>query len=432
MDSDADILIKIKSAFDAVGTDSAERAQDNLARKTRETNREMQNQEKDVANARKALAGLSAGAAASQGSFQGLAATLQVLSSGLAELAARATMVAGAFTAGYAIGKQIDGWLGLSKAIADTVAPLEKVASIQDRIRAMIGDANSMSLGNLKKQFDDLASSAQQTAAEIEKISQIKRQMFDAETQALTAELEAAMPPGPERDRAILAKRREREQGSIEMRRQAARDRYAAAESAQKEGAGTVSDAERKVREAQVIEAFARSNGADAPQMAYHRVMREAAETELATARKRQQQLEDNLAEERAAKWNTMRGLELEERTSKARYTSGSATISAREAEEARREAEQQKRVRDRVSDDMAGIGRQATRRAMETQHDDLEAQKDKLAGRLPAARVADLRAKAAGTYKQTDSAVAAVTELLGRIEAKMKLLEDKIKNLPR
>jgi hypothetical protein len=121
-------------------------------------------------------------------------------------------------------------------------------------------------------------------------------------------------------------------------------------------------------------------------------------------------------------KANTMRSLEFEERTSKARYAGGVSGVAAK-----------QQAIREGVSADMRGISTAATRSALQSQLGDLSERADTLRSQgMPAARVQDLRAKAAGASKQTDSAVAAISAVLDSITVQMKTLEDKLKNLPR
>jgi hypothetical protein len=199
--SDNKILYEIQSAFDKTGTDAAERAQDRLADKTKSLNRTFQDNDRDATRARQALAGLSAASQASQGSFGGLARVLEGFSGRLADLAGKATLVAGAFSAGYGVGTAIDRWLGLSKAVADAYAPMEKVASIQDRIKAQLGDLNAASLGAVKQQFDALSESLASTMSQMDQINRIKNSLASDESEAQLAELEAGLPPGPGRDR---------------------------------------------------------------------------------------------------------------------------------------------------------------------------------------------------------------------------------------
>jgi len=435
MSSDDNILIEIKSAFEKSGTDAAERAQDRLASKTKDLNRTFQDNEKDTNRARQALGGLSAASQASQGSFSGLSRVLEGFSGRLADLAGKATLVAGAFSAGYGIGTAIDKWLGLSKAVADAYAPMEKVVSLTDRIKAQIGDLNATSLASVKKEFDSLTESLNSTMTQLDAVNRVKNQLMGQETEAQLAELEASMPPGPARDRAILQTRRGREQASIEERRNQARAKFSAAEQAKAGGEAALWSAESAEGDARKQEMLlARpDSGATLEQRAVARNRTQAAEGGSAAARARMEELAEAFSRALMEKANTMRSLALEERTSSARYSSGVNTLDLRAREEAQRLATRRQGIREGVSNDMRGISSDATRSALESQLGDLSSRADTLRTQaMPAARVQDLRSKASGASKQADSAVAAVAAVLDSITARMRTLEDKLKNLPR
>jgi hypothetical protein len=134
-----DVLVEVKSTYDATGTQAADRAQVNLANTTKEVGRQMEHTEKQTQKARQALGGLSAAAAASQGSFGGFAIALQNLGGGLADVAAKFALVAGAFSAGYGIGSAIDKWLGLSDAISGASEKGEELVSMPWRSSARDG-----------------------------------------------------------------------------------------------------------------------------------------------------------------------------------------------------------------------------------------------------------------------------------------------------
>jgi hypothetical protein len=423
LNSDSDILLQIKTAFEGQGAAEAERAQDRLASKTKDLNRTFQDNERDTQRARQALAGMSAASAASQGSFGGLSRVLEGFSGRLADIAAKGALVAGAFSAGYGLGTAIDRWLGISKAVADAYAPMEKVASIQDRIRAQLAGLNAASLASVKKEFDSLSDSLAATVAQMDQINRVKNQLMGQETEAKLAEIEASMPPGTARDRAILNARRGSEQTSIEERRNQARDKFTAAEQAKAGGESAVWNAESAEGDARKNLMLLQQNpAASLESKSLARAQLQAAEGASAEARARMVELADAFGQALMEKSNTMRSLEFEERTSKARYTGGVSGVAAKE-----------KSIREGVSADMRGISSSATRSAMESQLGDLSERADTLRSQgMPAARVQDLRAKASGASKQTDSAVAAISAVLDSITAQMRTLEDKLKNLPR
>jgi hypothetical protein len=440
MPDNDNILIEIKSAFEKSGTDAAERAQDNLKRKTEDTNKTFRENERAVNSAQKALGGLTAASAASQGSFGGLSRVLENFSGRLADLATKATLVAGAFAAGYGIGTAVDKWLGISKAVADAYAPMEKIASIQDRIKAQLSDLNGASLAAVKSQFDALADSLNSTMSQLDRTNAVKNRLLGAEGEAQIAEIEASMPPGPARDRAILAKKYEREQLGIQERYKQASTKQDRSLLAVTNAEAAVAPLETAVGERRKRMEWDRSFGASPEQMAEHRIRLQAAQADLDAARAKVANLREVHGKTVFETDSEMRALALEDRTSKARFAAGGNELTRREQEDAARKQEEAARLaarqlanRETLSNEMRDIGVGATRVALSSQLGDLGERREQLSHQgMSAARVADLRAKAAGTYKQADSAVAAVAQVLDSITARMKSLEDKLKNLPR
>jgi hypothetical protein len=458
-----DILIRILTAYQKGGVEEAKRSLKELSAEAKTTQRATEDlsastkkSSNEHANATRALAGLNAASAAGRGSIMGLAQVMNLLGESAAAVAAKVTLVAGAFTAGWSLGTQIDKWLKLSQTIADTVAPLEKVASIQDRIKGQLAAINAASIAKVTNEFDALSATLAETLSQMDQINRVKNQLAGAETEAQLAEIEAATPPGPERDRAILEARRKREQASIDERRAQARAKFAAAEQALAGGQAAVEAAESAEGDARKETMLLRraDAGSTVEARTAARLRLEGAERASAAARARLDPLSDAHGMALMETSNTMRALAIEERTSKARYTSGNAALTAdqqaararaeaqAEAERARAEAQaeaerarvraRQQALRERTESEMLDISRNATRSALTSQRDDLADRAESLRASMPAARVTDLRARAAGTYRQAESSVAAVASALDAITAKLKLLEDKIKNLPR
>ena len=432
MSSDNNILIEIKSAFEKSGTDAAERAQDRLASKTKDLNRTFQDNEKDTNRARQALSAMTAVSAASQGSFSGLSRVLEGFSGRLADLAGKASLVAGAFTAGYGTGQAIAQYTGLDKVIQDLAEKLLNVENILSNTHNRIRALDSASLAAVKKEFDSLTESLNSTRAQLDAVNRVKNQLMGQETEAQLAELEANMPPGPARDRALLDARRNRQQASIEERRNQARAKFSAAEQAKAGGEAALWNAESAEGDARKKMMLAKSAG-DYNGWQSARTELTRAESVSATAQARMDQLAEAFSQALMEKANSMRSLALEERTSSARYSSGVNALDFRAREEAQRLATRRQGIREGVSNDMRGISSDATRSALESQLGDLSSRADTLRTQaMPAARVQDLRSKASGASNQADSAVAAVSAVLDSITARMKSLEDKLKNLPR
>jgi hypothetical protein len=553
-DNRDNILVEIKSTFDKSGAVEAERSQDKLVEHTKPVAEQFKKTEKEVQASRQALAGLNSVAAAGQGSWMGLTRALEAFGGGLADVAAKASMVIGALSAGYALGSAIDKWFGISKAISEAIVPAEKYASIQDRIKAKLGDLNAASLAAVTKQFDTLTASVHATLAGMDKINSVKNELTGKETEALLAEIEAGMPPGIARDKALLAKKQERELASIEARKYQALEQLEIATKAKKVGEASVLDTETAEKEARFASMVAenkykedsgilnpftneyevnpkrRAENLENASAARQRL--QIAENVSRTARARQQQLEETYGQKETETWDTMRGLDLEERAVRARGIVGGNEIAAREQEDIDRKREEAAREDKRLQKEVEDLVKQEDQEQSRLARQELERKRAELAERikelqtraLPAARVQDLRsraqsvpgptearpafttaramrarwatkterrqeqtpleqtdhnddlplpalrsraqsvpgptearpaftidrnaqtraarpafttdqdaqARAAAANKQTDSAVAMVLQLLEANAAKMKLLEDKIRNLPR
>jgi hypothetical protein len=457
------IVVEIKSTFDPSGAKAAERSQHDLTNATKPVVEAFKNTEKEVHASRQALAGLNSVAAAGQGSWMGLTRALEAFGGGLAEIAAKASMVIGALSAGYALGSAIDKWFGISKAISGAIVPAEKFVSIQDKIKAQIGDLNATTLAAVTKQFDTLTASLKATLSEMDRINSIKNELAGKETAAQLAETEANMPPGFARDKAILAKTQERDLASVADRRKQALAKLAAAEEAKKAGEAAVLATESAEGDARKASIIANQNPATSLEdRSAARQRLQIAQGASRSARARQEQLDEAYGNTMAETSNTNRGLALEERTIRARGTIGSKEITTREAEAKRREEQERieredrrEQINARNREEGEGIARRVTRENWQSQRDQLSAENKRLEKDwlptarvqdlrdqaapspqppIPAstARVQDLRAQAAANTKQTDSAVATVLQLLQSNSAKLQMLEEKIKNLPR
>jgi len=423
-----DVLVEVKSTYDATGTQAADRAQVNLANTTKEVGRQMENTEKQTQKARQALGGLSAAAAASQGSFGGFAIALQNLGGGLADVAAKFALVAGAFSAGYGIGSAIDKWLGLSDAISKTIVPAEQFATVQDKIRKRLGDLQGASLKAVAAEFDNLSKSVAGSLAELQKMQAIANELRGKQAEAETSELEASMPPGPERDRAILLKKRQTEADDIAARRAQALEKYGVASDALAKGKAAAGEAQTAAEWAEGDEfKLSRQPGATMQQKVEARLRREAAANAAAAARKRVSGLEDAEGMAFMEKTNTLRGLGFEGRSSIARYQSGLAGIDRDQydADNAAREAAQGR---------AAGASAAAQRRYLQEQRNVLTQRQSQLQSAMPGARVDDLRGSAAGDKARgaADGAVAAMTRALEDVTAKLEAVTAKLNNLPK
>jgi hypothetical protein len=424
-----DVLVEVKSTYDATGTQAADRAQRQLADTTKEVGRQMATTEKETQKARQALGGLSAAAAASQGSFGGFAIALQNLGGGLAEVAAKFAMVAGAFSAGYGIGSAIDKWLGISDAITKAIAPAEQFVGIQDQIRKRLGDIQGASLKAVAAEFDNLSKSVAGSLAELQKMQAIANELRGKQSEAEMSELEASMPPGPERDRAILLKKRQTEAEDIAARRAQALEKYGVASDALAKGKAAAGEAQTAAEWAEGDEfKISRQPGATLQQKVEARLRREAAANAAAAARKRVSGLEDAEGMAFMEKTNTLRGLGFEGRSSIARYQSGLAGIDRDQydADNAAREAAQGR---------AAEASAAAQRRYLQEQRNVLTQRQSQLQAGMPGARVDDLRSAAAAGDKArgaADAAVASMTRALEDVTAKLEAVNAKLNNLPK
>jgi hypothetical protein len=427
MSDDSNILIQIKSTFERSGAVEAEAAQKRLESATKPVAESFAKSEREIQKSRQALAGLNSVAAAGQGSWMGLTRSLEAFGGRLADIAAKGSMVVGALSAGYALGTAIDKWFGISDAISKSIVSAEKYVSVQDRIKKQLGDIDKTTLAAVTAQFDKLSDSLSSTLSQMEKINAVRNQLMGLETEAQISEMEAGTPPGPARDKALLAKRQERDLASIEERRNQARAKLATAEEARKSGEAAVWTAESSEGDARKTFMLLNQNpSASLEAKAEARQRLQIAERASAAARASMSPLNETYGNTMADTSNTMRGLSFEERTVRARTAGGMSSI-------AREEEQRRAGIRDNLSSDMLSISRNATRSAMLSRRDELASQAANLReSALPAARVNDLRTQAAGAAKQADSAVAAVSAVLSQITAQLKALEDKIHNLPR
>jgi hypothetical protein len=426
-----DILIRILTAYQKGGVEEAKRSLKELTAEAKTTQRATEDlssstkkSSNEHANATRALAGLNAASAAGRGSIMGLAQVMNLLGESAAAVAAKVTLVAGAFTAGWSLGTQIEKWTGLSKKFADLVSPLEKVASIQDKVKKQLGDLNAATLAAVTKEFDKLAASMTQNLAMLDAMNRAKNELMGAETQAQLAEIDSAVPPGPRRERAVLEKTRERERESIRLRRAQVDEKFHAA-------AVIFKAAEEAVVKAESAEGDALKNilldrradsGATPMQRTADRLRHEAAVKGTAEARKRWAETEKAFGKTFDETLYARKHLDIEERTSAAKYAAGDATIKR-----------QQEDIRDKTRNEMLQISRNAIRATMEWQLEKYEKQEEGLKTEgMRWARMADFKSAAAGMYVETHSAIGAVKAMLEAITTEMRELREKIKNLPR
>jgi hypothetical protein len=351
-------------------------------------------------------------------------------------VAAKFALVAGAFSAGYGIGSAIDKWLGLSDAISKTIVPAEQFAGIQDKIRKRLGDLQGASLKAVAAEFDNLSKSVAGSLAELQKMNAIANELRGKQAEAETSELEASMPPGPERDRAILLKKRQTEAEDIAARRAQALEKYGVASDALAKGKAAAGEAQTAAEWAEGDEfKLSRQPGATLQQKVEARLRREAAANAAAAARKRVSGLEDAEGMAFMEKTNTMRGLGFEGRSSIARYQSGLAGIDREQydADNAAREAAQGR---------AGGAATAAQRRYQQEQRSVLTQRQAQLQNRqseiesaMPGARVDDLRSAAAAGDKARGAANAAVASMMKALQDVTQQLEtvnDKLNNLPK
>jgi hypothetical protein len=419
------VVVEIKSTYDPAGTTAADRAQRQLSETTRQVTRETESNARQTQRARQALEGMSSAASASRGSFSGLTRVVQTFSGSLAELATKLTLVAGAFTAGYGLGSQIDKWLGLSSAISKAIVPMQSATSIAGQLYATLGKLQETDLAKLNAQFDAFNANLQTTISSIDKVASQTATLADAETQAQVAEIEASMPPGPARDRAILNKKRDREMASISARRRGEYEKLQASQLRYDQAERAVGSAQEDFDTADFAFRLVADNR-DVPlkERTEARVRRDSAAEVLKQSQVRFESVKEDQSNLTDAAQFQFKRLNLEDRTGRARYAAGLNQVSA---EQAQIEAKN----REETAGYLSGL-RGGGRSNLQAQQAALESHGAQLESGLPAARVRDLRAQAAGLSAATDSAVAALLKAIQENTAKLNNVTDQLRNLPR
>jgi len=214
--ADNDILINIETAYKSGDMEAFKRSLEDAKRKAdglSEATQNLQNKSagagRELNNAQRALGGLNGAASVSRGSFQGLSQTLEAFGGKLATVAAKFSILAGSFSAGYAIGTTLDKWLGISQKIADLYAgPMSKVGSIQSRISADLKALDGITLANLKTQFEGITKTLSDSNEAIGTFYASMRELAAAQTDLKISAIERSMPPGPQRDAAIANEQR--------------------------------------------------------------------------------------------------------------------------------------------------------------------------------------------------------------------------------
>jgi hypothetical protein len=216
MADDNDIIINIETAYRSGDMDAFKRSLDDAKARVNNLSDAQRNLEsksagagRELNNAQRALSGLNGAASVSRGSFQGLSQTLEVFGGKLAGVAAKFSVLAGSFSAGYAIGTTLDKWLGISQKIADLYAgPMSKVGSIQSRISADLKQLDSITLDRLKAQFEGITSTLAESNAALGEYISRTSEIAGAAHENVLSRIERDMPPGPERDKAIANEQR--------------------------------------------------------------------------------------------------------------------------------------------------------------------------------------------------------------------------------
>lgn len=216
MANDNDILINIETAYRSGDMDAFRRSLDDAKARVNNLSDAQRNLEsksagagRELNNAQRALSGLNGAASISRGSFQGLSQTLEIFGGKLAGVAAKFSVLAGSFSAGYAIGTTLDKWLGISQKIADLYAgPMSKVGSIQSRISADLKALDSITLDRLKAQFEGITNTLAESNAALSEYIARTSEIAGAAHENAIARIERDMPPGPERDKAIAHEQR--------------------------------------------------------------------------------------------------------------------------------------------------------------------------------------------------------------------------------
>lgn len=209
--ADNDILIQIETAYKSGGLEAAkkaitdaEKSAASYAQTTQKVEQSTAGANRELNNAQRALGGLNSAASASTGSFRGLSQVLELFGSKLASIAAKFTLLAGAFSAGHMIGSALDKWFKISEKIADLYAGrMQQVGSIQSRLTDDIKKLDTVTLDRLKTQFNEITQTLSESNSALSEFIARTSEIAATAHENTLSRIEAEMPAGSDRDAAI-------------------------------------------------------------------------------------------------------------------------------------------------------------------------------------------------------------------------------------
>ena len=201
----SDVLIKIRTILEKQGAEAAAKELDTLIAKQGASTNSVRSNAAEMEKNRRALAGLSAAAQVSQGSFTGLANVAYTLGGRFAALGTQITMVLGSFSAGWAIGKKIQE--NLIQPLLDASQAADQAADSVDALRLaqdkIASEANIKRVEALIDATDAYAKAQDASTAALNKQADVTKQLLNLQLDMEEAKIKAATPAGPERDRAL-------------------------------------------------------------------------------------------------------------------------------------------------------------------------------------------------------------------------------------
>jgi len=203
----SDVLIKIRTILQKEGAEAASKELDTLIQKQDTSTTSSRSAAREMEANRRALAGLSAAAQASQGSFTGLANIAYTLGGRFAVLGTQITMVLGAFSAGWAIGKKIQETLvqpliDAAQAADQAGSSVDALALAQNKIAT---EANIKRVEALIDATDAYTKAQDASTEALNKQADVTKDLLNLQLDMEEAKVKASTPSGPERDKALQA-----------------------------------------------------------------------------------------------------------------------------------------------------------------------------------------------------------------------------------
>jgi len=216
----SDVLIKIRTILEKQGADAAGKEIDNLIGKQAAAANATRNASTELAKNQRVLAGLSAAAQASQGSFTGLANIAYTLGGRLAAVGTQITMILGALSAGWAVGKKIQE--NLVQPLIDTALAADQAGTAADQMAlALEKTANEDNVKRIQALVDvtaKFAKSQEDSTAALTDQADITKQLLNLQLDLEETRIKQNVSEGPGREKALadIAKRRADIQPTLE------------------------------------------------------------------------------------------------------------------------------------------------------------------------------------------------------------------------